>query len=92
MLHSHGIRQAVDGRQHFCPKLKYLNFLPFSTMEFTTGCYVNPQMPHARRKHDPSLQWEGDLFGAIITVFATACKPAETSNKNQTHGNQSALN
>ncbi len=32
-------------------KFKYFYFLPSSKMEFTTECYVNPQMLHARIKY-----------------------------------------
>ncbi len=31
-------------------KVKIFNFLLSCAMEFTTGCYTTPQMPHARRK------------------------------------------
>ncbi len=33
-----------------CQNFKYLNFLPSSTVVFTSGCYLTCQTPHWRRK------------------------------------------
>ncbi len=56
----------ANGRWHCRQKIKYFNFLPFSATELAIWCYVTPKMPHARRKHVWSPQWQGDHFSEII--------------------------
>ncbi len=65
-------------------KLKYCNFC--SAMEFTVRFDVIPQMPHARRKHVWSGQWEADYFGTV-DGFTTAWKPTEMSYERLIRGN-----
>ncbi len=42
--------KARKDRQRCHQKFKYFNFLPSSATEYSTGCYISPQMPHTRRK------------------------------------------